>query len=199
MPTVYFRTITAAALCVSLQGCAPLLIGGATATGVSVAQERSIGNAIDDTAIWGAIKNSYAQEDMKALLTGVSVKVNEGRVLLTGKVNNPDTRVTAVRLAWQPKGVKEVIDEIMVTNQDSVGDYANDTWITTQVKSKLLFNKDVSSINYSIETVNAVVYLIGIARSQDELQTATDIASTVKGVKRVVSHVRVENQGGQRY
>src|SRR5690606_17590191 len=118
-----------------------------------------------------------------------------GRVLLTGKVNTPDTKVTAVRLAWQPNGVREVIDEIVVTDKDSIGDLTNDTWITTQVKSKLLFNKDVRSINYSVETVNAVVYLIGIARSQAELETATAIASTVKGVKRVISHVRLEGQG----
>lgn len=182
-----------------LQNCAPLMIGGAAASGVSVAQERSIGNAIDDTAIWAAIKNSYAQEDMKALMTGVSVKVNEGRVLLTGKVNTPDTRVTAVRLAWQPQGVKEVIDEIVVTDKDSVGDYANDTWITTQVKSKLLFNKDVRSINYSIETVNAVVYLMGIARSQEELEAVTTIASTVRGVKRVVSHARLKDTTAPRF
>lgn len=176
-----------------LQNCAPLLIGGATATGVTVAQERSVGNAIDDTAIWAAIKNSYMQEDMKALMTGVNVKVNEGRVLLTGKVNTPETRVTAVRLAWQPEGVKEVIDEVVVTDKDSVADYAHDTWVTTQVKSKLLFNRDISSINYSVETVNGVVYLIGVARSQEELEAVTTIASTVRGVKRVISHARLKD------
>lgn len=176
-----------------LQNCAPLLIGGATATGVTVAQERSVGNAIDDTAIWAAIKNSYMQEDMKALMTGVNVKVNEGRVLLTGKVNTPETRVTAVRLAWQPEGVKEVIDEVVVTDKDSVADYAHDTWVTTQVKSKLLFNRDISSINYSVETVNGVVYLIGVARSQEELEAVTTITSTVRGVKRVISHARLKD------
>lgn len=194
MLRVHYFAILSLVLLPVMQGCAPLILGGATATGVSVAQERSVGNAIDDTAIWAEIKNSYLQEDMKALMTGVSVKVNEGRVLLTGKVNSPDTRVTAVRLAWQPNGVKEVIDEINVTDKDSVVDYANDTWITTQVKSKMLFSKDISSINYSIETVNAVVYLIGIARDQQELEAATAVASTIKGVKRVISHVRLKDQ-----
>lgn len=173
-----------------ISGCAPLVIGGATVTGVSVAQDRSVGNAIDDSTVWVKIKNSFLQEDKKGL-SGVDVKVNEGRVLLTGKVNTADTRVTAVRLAWQPHGVKEVIDEVVVTDKDSIADAATDTWITTQVKAKLLLNKDISSINYSVETVNSVVYLIGIARDQQELEAATAVASTISGVRRVVSHVRL--------
>lgn len=165
---------------------------GAGATGYSVAQERSAGDTIDDITIRTKINSLYIQKDVNDLYAGVSIEVNEGRVLLTGNVENPDSKVEAVRLAWQPQGVKEVINEIEVRNKTSLRNDAKDAWITTQVKSKLLLEKNVRSINYNVETVNAVVYLIGIAQDENELDVATVVASKVKGVKKVVSHVRLK-------
>lgn len=174
----------------ALSGCFAVAAGGAGAVGVTAAQERSVGTAVDDNVIYAEISSLYVQNKFNDLYMNISVAVDEGRVLLTGTVKDPETRVEAVRLAWQPKGVKEVSNEIQVTDKSSIKDIANDTWITAQVRSKLLFNKGIRSINYSVDTVNGVVYLMGLAKDEAELNKATYLASTVKGVRKVVSHVR---------
>ena len=182
-----------------LSACVPLLIGGGTETAVIVAQERSVGNALDDAGILLQIKNLYAKQDYKDLLANVEIKVVEGRVLLTGNVNKPDSQIEAVKLAWQVNGVKEVINEVQVNDQSGIWNYARDVWITTQIKSKLLLEKGVRSINYSPITVNQVVYLMGIAQNQAELDKATYLASTTSYVQRVVSYVRLKDDPRRGY
>ncbi len=110
-------------------------------------------------------------------------------MLLKGAVERPGPRVKAVRLTWQADGVREVINEIQVTDEGGLVNYARDTWISTQLKSKILFDADILSINYNVETVNGTVYLIGIAQSDQELGKVTGHARTIPNVRRVVSHV----------
>lgn len=173
-------------------GCVPLMAAGATATGYTVAQERSVGDAIDDATIETQISSYFLQEDVNDLFKNVSVESVEGRVLLTGAVKKPETRVEATRLAWKPQGVKEVINELQISDEATIEDIANDTWITTQIRGKLIVTKDVRSLNYTIDTVNGVVYLIGIAQNQRELEKVSEVASQVKGVKKVINHVRLK-------
>ncbi len=178
------------AMSLALQGCLPtLLVSGATTTGVVVAQERSVGNAVDDAGIRLALNNLFLQKDINDLFRNVNIRVQEGRVMLTGSVDKPETSVEAVRLAWKPKGVKEVMNEIQVNDKSGVTDYARDAWINAQIRSKLLFEKGVQSVNYNVETVNNVVYIMGIAQNQDELSKVTYLASTTSYVKEVISHV----------
>ncbi len=178
----------------ALQGCAGpgVVAGGVAAVGVTTAQERSIGAAVDDTIITAAVSHYLFQKDID-LFGAVNVEVVEGRVLLTGSVENPEDRVEAVRLAWQAEGVKEMINEIQVTDQGGVVDYARDTWISTQLKTKLLLDKEIKAINYNIETVNGVIYMIGIAQDQAELERATNHARTIRHVRKVISHVRLKS------
>lgn len=183
----------------SLSGCIPLFIGGATETAVVVAQERSVGNAVDDAGMYLQIKNLYAKHDYKDLLANVEIKVVEGRVLLTGNVDKPESQIEAVKLAWQVNGVKEVINEIQINDQSGFINYAKDVWISTQVRTRLLFGKDIHNINYSVITVNQVVYLMGIAQDEAELNRATNVASSTSYVKRVVSYVRLKNDPRRGY
>ena len=179
-------------LVLSQTGCPALILGGAAKVGSVAAEERSVGSTVDDTAIWTHIKSLYLQKNVDYIFATVNVQVNEGRVLLTGTVDNPDHRVEAVRLAWQPVGVKEVINELQITDKSSISDDARDFWINTQVNTKLLVEKNVRSINYNVDTINGVVYLIGVAQNQWEMKQAALVASKVKGVKRVVSYVKVK-------
>ena len=182
-----------------LSGCVAAIIGGGTETAVVAAQERSTGNALDDAGILFKIKNLYAQNDFKDLLANVEIKVVEGRVLLTGNVDKPDSQIQAVNLAWQVNSVREVINEIQLSDKAGIGNYARDLWISTQIKSRLLFTKGIRSINYSVITVNQVVYMMGIAQNQEELDKATNIASTTSYVERVVSYVRLKNDPRRGY
>ena len=127
------------------------------------------------------------------LFRKVGVTVEEGRVLLTGQVESLDHRLRAVRQAWQADGVREVINEIEVNDESTVEDFARDIWISTQLKSKLLLDKAVRSIDYSVETVNYQVYLMGIAQSQAELNRVIGHAKNIDYVRRVVSYVRLKD------
>jgi len=191
MKTVKIASVLMLSVCLS--GCAALIIGGGTETAVVAAQERSAGNAVDDAGIYLKIKDLYLQNDYKDLLANVDVKVVEGRVLLAGNVDKPESEVTAVRLAWQVGGVREVMNEVKVTDQAGIWNYTRDVWISTEIRTHLLLGKDIHSVNYSVITLNQVVYLMGIAQNQDELDRATYVASTTQYVQKVVSYVRLKD------
>ncbi len=178
-----------------LAGCTvPGVVAGGTATaGVAVVQEGSVGSALADAVITTAVSSNLLQYHVD-LFQAIDVEVVEGRVLLTGKVEQPDDRVEAVRLAWLAEGVVEVLNEIQVTDEGGIVNYARDTWISTQLRTKLLLDKDVRAINYNIEVVNGVVYMIGIARDQGELERVTNHARTIQNVTKVVSHVRIKGE-----
>ncbi|MEZ5690087.1 MAG: BON domain-containing protein [Rickettsiales bacterium] len=184
---------------VYISACVPLMIGGATEGAMVVAQERSVGNAIDDTAITFQIKNLYANKDYADLLANVEIKTIEGRVLLTGNVDKPNSQIEAVNLAWRVEGVKEVINEIQINDQSGFINYAKDVWISTQVRTRLLFGKNIRDVNYSVITVNQVVYLMGIAQNQEELNRVTNLVSTTDSVKKVVSYVRFKDDPRRGY
>ena len=180
----------------ALTACAaPGILAGAATAGLAVAQERSIGTVIDDTAIELPIQH-YLLQASDGLFIRVGIEVHEGRVLLTGVVPAPDDRVEAVRQAWQVNGVLEVINEVQVTNRAGITDYLRDVKITSQLRFKMLRDRDISDVNYAVETVNGIVYLMGIARSRPELDKVTTHARNIAGVQKVFSHVRLS--GGDR-
>ncbi|MGH6720025.1 MAG: BON domain-containing protein [Alphaproteobacteria bacterium] len=184
------RLILTVAATLLAGACSPagVIVGGAATAGVVVAQERSVGQAIDDLAIRAEI-SSYLFEADEKLFIAVGIEVVEARVLLTGHVPTPEDRIQAVRLAWKASGVREVLNEIQVTDKGGLGNYLRDVAIANQLRAELLFDRDIAAINYNVEVVNQVVYLIGIARDQAELDKAIGHARTIPYVEKVVSHV----------
>ncbi len=197
MTTSLFRTaqgvVFAAAVCLPLSGCVGLAIGAGAAAGVAAAKEGGIRKSVSDAAIKLQIADLWLKHDA-SLFRRLSTTVEEGRVLITGTVPTPDARVDAIRLAWQAEGVREVINEITVDKSEGISGYASDTWITGQLKSKLLLDKYVQSINYTVETVNGTVYLMGVAQDQKELDRVINHARTVGRVRNVVSYVRMRGE-----
>jgi osmotically-inducible protein OsmY len=190
-PVIAYLIPLALVIALALPGCTTMAVGAASTTAVAAAQERTIGDAIDDSIIYTEV-NHYLLQASIDLFQDVGVKVVEGKVLLTGSVPTPTDRIEAVRLTWQADGVKEVLNELQVTDATGIVSFATDSWISVQVKAKLLFDRDIRAINYSIETVNGAVYMIGIARDAAELKRATNHARTIKGVRKVISHVRIQ-------
>lgn len=186
----FLFTAFLAALFPALSGCAAAVGAGATAA-AAAAQERGLGGAIDDVAIHAVITKNWLEHDA-SLFVDVDIEVHEGRVLLTGAVKTPQEHLKAVRLAWQAKGVRQVIDEIQVTDTFSVVDYARDSWISIQLRTKIALDMDILSINYSIETVNGIVYLMGIAQNQKEIDRVIRYARNIKNVNNVISHMRIK-------
>lgn len=171
-----------------LAGCAGVVLGGAATTGVAIAQERTVGAAVDDAGIRFRVKDQLLDKSGD-LFRNVAVESVEGRVLLTGIVATPEDRLEVARITWQIDGVREVFNELQVTNRGGIGNYLTDARIATQLRFKLMTDGDISSINYTIETINKIVYLIGIAQSQQELERVTGHARTISGVSQVVSYV----------
>lgn len=174
-----------------LEGCVPVVVGGAAAGGAYLAgQERSPVQQAKDGEIHVQVVDSW-QRFNEEMASGLDCSVFDGKVLITGTVKNPEWRVDAVRLAWQVDGVKEVHSEAQVSDKTSLSDDARDTWITTRLRSALTFDPNVRSLNYTIETVNGVVYLIGSARTQSELDTVTNHARNIPNVRKVVTYVDI--------
>ena len=182
-----------AALGTGLSGCAATAVGAGATAGSAAVQERGIKGAVADSKIRVQINDLWFKADER-MYRKVSLQVQQGRVLITGLVDDPDLRTRAAELAWQADGVKEVINEIEVSEEGGVGTYARDTWISTQLKSKLLVDSEVMSPNYSIETSNGRIYIIGIARSQTELDRVLNHARNIKHVREVVNYVRVREE-----
>ena len=155
-------------------------------------EERSFNNFVEDTIIVAQLKNAYFSNNEK-IFFNVSVEVTEGRVLLTGSVEQIDERIEATKLAWSIEGVNEVINEIQISNDEGILDYADDLIMKTKINAKLLLDKDILNLNYSVEVVNGIVYLIGIAQSQEELNSVINISENTYGVQNVISYVRLKD------
>lgn len=178
---------------VTLSACIPAVVGGGAAVGVAATKEKGVTGAWTDTKISTAIKLGLYQKDPD-LHRLVDVNVQGGEVLLTGAVPNDEMHLDAVKIAWEVQGVKQVIDNIGQSEGATLGTYAADTWITTQLKSTLMFDGDIQSRNYSIKTVSGQVYLMGIAQDQTELDKVVSHASNTTGVTKVVSYVRLKDE-----
>lgn len=169
-----------------------IAVGAGAGAAVAASQERGLTGTLKDTRIRAAINILWLKQDSD-MYRGLGLAVHEGRVLTTGVVRSEEKRAVAVRLAWRATGVKEVINEIAVVASGRTKDYARDTWITAQLKTKFLFDKAVTAINYSVDTVNYTVYLFGIAQDKVELERVINHARNVKFVRRVVNHVLLKS------
>ena len=168
-----------------------MVIGAGATAGIAAAEERGVETALEDLKIDVEIKRQFFELD-ENLLAAISTEVHGGRVLLTGIVDEPEMRMSAARLSWGVDGVSEVINEIKVAGDASIAQASKDIFISTELRARLMGDDDVSAINYSIETVRGTIYLLGIARSESELQRVINHARNVSGVRNIVPYVRVK-------
>jgi osmotically-inducible protein OsmY len=171
-----------------LSGCIWVAATGAVA-GVSAArQERTIGHAIDDTVIKTTLDTRLARQ-YPGLYVRVSTTVVEGRVLLAGRVDKPETRLDATRVAWSVEGVKKVDNDVEVSDMSGWLDGPADFIMRTQLAATLLADKSIRDVNYTTDVVHGVVYLMGVAQNEEELDRVVTHAQHVTGVKRVENYV----------
>ena len=157
----------------------------------SPAEDRSFDTLSADTAITFDINEILLGEQYRDLFAEISTDVYERVVLLTGTVKFAQNKQRATDLVRSVKGVKRIVNELQVTSDYGIGPAANDLWIETKLKVLLLGTKDIRSINYRWRSVNGTVYLIGAARSQQEMNTVLDVIRRTERVKRVVNHAWV--------
>lgn len=175
-----------------LQACSffGLALGAAATTGIAASQEGGISRAVSDGVIKAKINDAWINYNFDTF-SKLSTTVEQGRVLITGVVQEPEARVEAVRLAWQVKGVKQVINEIRISESKGITGFVKDKWITSRLRTAITIDRGVQSINYSIDTVQGVVYLMGYAQNRAELNRVIETARTISGVKQVVSYVKM--------
>ena len=148
------------ALPLVLSACAPVAVGVGAAAAAAGTTEKGLATSISDALIHTKISETYFKDDL-GLYGDVNIEVNQGSVLLTGAVQNPEDASNAVGLAWQVHGVVEVIDEIDVRDKPALQDRAKDLAASAELRTKLITDIDVHSLNFSIDVVGGVIYLSG--------------------------------------
>ena len=177
----------------TLYSCTPsgvLATGGAT-TMVVAEGDRTLGTVVDDTTIKINISSNLLSSSTN-LFVNVNTSVIEGRVLLTGIVDTQEIRIEAVRKVWEVDGVREVINEIEIGSKTTIKEYANDLWITTQVKGMAAKTIGLRSLSYNFETIKGKVYIAGITRRPEQLDQIIEVIKTIKGVKEIVNYVIIK-------
>ena len=164
------------------------VVGAGATAGVAASEERGLKGAVRDTGIRIEINELWLDAGLE-LYNLVSLQIYEGRVLLAGRVPTQKMADRAMRLAWQPDNVREVINEIEIKGDAGIEAFARDALINARLDSTLLFTDGISSINYTTRTIAGTVYLLGVAQSQAELDRVFRVTRNIPDVKGVVSHV----------
>ena len=169
-------------------GCAPAMIGVGTAAVAASSTEKGLSTSVADGLIFTKIQENFLQTDA-SLPTVVDVTVNDGAVLLTGKVKTPEEKVLATKLTWEVRGVREVVNEIQVIDKSSIKDIAKDLAASAQLRGKLIADNSVSSLNFSIDVVNGTVYLSGVAADAEEMNRVVSHARELRFAQQVVNYI----------
>ena len=176
-----------------LSSCSQVIVGGATSTSMVILQERSAKQAAIDILIKAKIEEAMFSNDYDKLFSKVRVIVYEGRVLLVGTVVDDSIKENAYQISWYTKNVKEVANYITIGKNDLI-DYVKDTRISLELRAKMLTDKEVSEVNFSVTTENRILYLVGIAQNNKELDKVIKHASNIAGVKKIVNLIRLKDE-----
>ena len=173
-----------------IQSCAPVLGGlGAVAIG-GAAKEKGIGTAFNDNVVKVNILNAFYKLD-ENIADNLKVSVDDGSVLLTGTVKTSDESINLTKITWDIRGVKEVINKLQISDVSNVKNIARDFASVGEIRAKILANVNINSLNFSINVVNDIAYLSGIAANQEEINLITNIAKNARFVKEVYNYIRI--------
>ena len=176
-----------------IYGCSPstVLTSGAGSAMVVAEGDRSLGTVVDDATIKLNISAKFISSQEKLFLN-IDTKVVEGRVLLTGIVDDQETRINAVKRVWEVEGVKEVINEIEVGDKTTIKEYANDLWINTQVKTLAAKELGLRSLSFNFETIKGKVYVAGVTSRPEQLNALIEVIKGIKGVREIVNYAIIK-------
>ena len=172
----------------ALTSCIETAVGLGTAAVAASTTEKGFSTSVSDTVIEAKLTDKFIKNDT-SFVTGVESSVSNGSVLMTGKLDTQDQKILATRLAWEIKGVKEVINEIQIVNEKSLKTTAKDLAASAQLRAALIGDQEVSSLNYSIDVVNGIVYLSGVAANEKERERVIAHAQALRFAKKVVNYI----------
>ena len=172
-----------------LNSCVGTSSQGLFGTGVSIAIDpRSLGTQIDDNLMQKNLTARLMLEDKKYLLS-INAKVLDGRIFMTGKVEDPEEKLKITKMAWETKGVRSVRNNIIIKEEFNFKQSAMDLLITSQLRTALVLNKKIKSTNYNIDTYKKKIYIYGIAQSKDEQKEVIEEGKKVPDVDKVIASI----------
>ncbi len=167
---------------------------GKFGTGVNITFDpRTIGMQIDDTIMQKNLSARLALTNKKYFLS-IQSEVLDGRIFLSGKVDEPEEKIQITKIAWETKGVRSVKNAISIKGQSNFKGTAKDVLITSQLRSALIFNKKTKARNYTLETINKNIYIFGIAMDKDEKKEVIDEANKIYGVKDIIPSIYLASE-----
>ena len=170
-------------------GCVGISSKGIFGSGVSIALDpRSLGTQIDDSVMQKNLSGRLILTD-KSYLLSISTKVLDGRIFLTGKINDPEEKLQITKLAWETKGVRSVKNDIKLKENFNFQQSAKDLLITSQLRTALIFNKKIKATNYQIDTYKKKIFIYGIALTGDERKEVINEAKEILDVKDVIASI----------
>jgi len=170
-------------------GCVGISSKGIFGSGVSIAFDpRSLGTQIDDSVMQKNLSARLILKD-KSYLLSVSTKVLDGRIFLTGKVDNPEEKLLLTKLAWETKGARSVKNDIKIKEDFNFKQSAKDLLITSQLRAALIFNRQIKATNYQIDTYKKKIYIYGISLTSDERKEVINEAKEILDVKDVIASI----------
>ncbi len=169
------------------QSCAPLATISVVSLGAA-SKEKGIGTTLKDNVIKTKISNLIFKLD-KSLIKDTKVFVNNGSVLITGKVRKPSEKIEFTKLSWAVRGVNEVNNELQVTDTSSIKNIARDIASMGEIRARIMSDKFINSINFSIDVVNDKAYISGVASSKEEMLLVKNHASSARFVKEVYNYI----------
>ena len=172
-----------------LSGCIGASSTGVFGTGVSIAMDpRTLGTQIDDSIMDKSLDARLVAMNKNYLLD-VKTKVLDGRIFLTGKIDTPEEKLQITKLAWETKGARSVKNDLKIKEEFNFQQSAKDILITSQLRSAMIFNKKIKAVNYNIDTFKKVIYVYGIAQSEDEKDEIIKEAKEILDVKDVITSI----------
>ena len=172
-----------------LSGCAGVSSKGVFGTGVSVALDpRTLGTQIDDSIMQKTLTARILAKDKKYFLA-VKSKVLDGRIFITGKVDNPEDKLIVTKIAWETEGVRSVRNDIKIKEEFNFKQSAKDVLVTTQLRTALIVNKNIKATNYQIDTYKKKIYIYGIAQTSEEKDLVISEAKEILDVENVIASI----------
>ena len=184
-----FSVIKFFILFIIISGCVGTSSTGIFGTGVSVALDpRSLGTQIDDSIMQKNLTARLLMKDKNYLLS-VKTKVLDGRIFISGKVSSVDEKLLITKIAWETDGVRSVRNDIKIKEEFNFKRSAEDILITSQLRSALIFNKEIKAVNYNLDTYKKKIYIYGIAHSKEEREKVIDEAKNITDVDDVIASI----------
>ena len=175
----------------NLPSCAAPILGGVSAVAISSsAQEKGLGTSINDKVIYLKLRNAIY--DWNSLVSQkISISVDNGSILVTGQLKNIDTKINLTKVIWEVNGVKEVNNKVQISETNNLKNIAKDLASLGEIRARLMASKELNSLNFSVDVVNNIAYISGIASSAEEIAIVSQIAQEAKFIKEVQNFIKV--------